>query len=286
MSIAIAEKANTDYTPRYTKFADQFFPPESDPYLYGWRIIQRVKADGSVSPEYMPLTLEDILHPQEEDFRVHTTDHTDFCTYIETIFINQLKDDPLFRVFQDVRIKWDHPWIRPHGPDVIVVHGVEGTKNWSTFDISAENAKPLLIVEVVSPSTRLVDVETKVGEYALVGVPYYIIIDRLTAKDADTYILRAYELQNGRYQLIEHDQNSRVWLPPVNCSIGIEDNRVACYSKHGERLLGAKELDSALKSVQSDLEQEKARAEQEATRANAAEAEIERLKALLAQRNA
>src|SRR5262245_32431575 len=43
-------------------------PP--DPFYYGWRMRRHVAADGTETLEQIPLTLEDVLHPQEGDFIV------------------------------------------------------------------------------------------------------------------------------------------------------------------------------------------------------------------------
>jgi hypothetical protein len=46
-----------------------------DPFRYGWRYVKRVLPDGTVDLEQMPLTLEDVLHPQEEDHISYTNLH-------------------------------------------------------------------------------------------------------------------------------------------------------------------------------------------------------------------
>jgi hypothetical protein len=46
-----------------------------DPFRYGWRSVRRVRPNGVPEYEQVPLTLEDILHPQEGDFSTHSQDH-------------------------------------------------------------------------------------------------------------------------------------------------------------------------------------------------------------------
>ena len=47
----------------------------ADPYFYGWRFVARPRPDGTVERVQVPLTAEDVLHPQEEDFIVQTSEH-------------------------------------------------------------------------------------------------------------------------------------------------------------------------------------------------------------------
>jgi hypothetical protein len=47
-------------------------PPESDPYCYGTRMARRRQADGSYQMLRLPLTVWDVLHPQEGDHVVQS----------------------------------------------------------------------------------------------------------------------------------------------------------------------------------------------------------------------
>ena len=42
-------------------------PADQPEFPYGWREVQRALPDGSVEFDRIPLTLEDVLHPQEGD---------------------------------------------------------------------------------------------------------------------------------------------------------------------------------------------------------------------------
>jgi len=55
---------------------------KNDPYPYGWRYIRFQNPDGEERWEQVPLTLEDIPHPQVGDFRMHSEEHERFCTYL------------------------------------------------------------------------------------------------------------------------------------------------------------------------------------------------------------
>lgn len=61
---------------------------------------------------------------------------------------------------------------------------------------------PLLAVEVLSPSTRRVDVTLKHSRYEAAGCPSYWVID------PDALSLTAWQLENGRYVEVAHVEGS------------------------------------------------------------------------------
>jgi len=90
-------------------------------------------------------------------------------------------------------------------PDVLVARPTDlGPKNLP--------AAPLLAVEVLSPSTRLYDLNTKRSAYEKMGVPSYWVVD-LTGPG----VLTVFELDDaGRYRQVAHvegDQEFVATLP-------------------------------------------------------------------------
>src|SRR5262249_34942033 len=150
---------------------------EEDPYRYGWRYVKRKLRNGRVDYDQVPLTLEDVLHPAEGVFIVQTYKHDRVCTYLATVFRAGLAGDPAAVVLHDVRIAWDRPRLRPHGPDIAVIFGVREVRDWGTFHVAEEGVRPELIVEVTSPETRSLDLRRKPGHYGRAGVPLYVIAD-------------------------------------------------------------------------------------------------------------
>jgi len=68
---------------------------------------------------------------------------------------------------------------------------------------------PTLVVEVISPSTTLIDRSTKGQLYARHGVPYYWIVDPAGRS------IEAFTLSEGRYQLVTRATGAGpVSLPP------------------------------------------------------------------------
>jgi Uma2 family endonuclease len=85
-------------------------------------------------------------------------------------------------------------------PDMLIVCR-EITKKFLDFP-------PVLVVEVLSPSTVLRDRNTKFEKYQQQGVKYYLMVDI----DRETFEL--YELQDEEYVLVNHDYNQ-----PINFTL-------------------------------------------------------------------
>src|SRR5437016_1022198 len=108
--------------------------PESDPYRYGWRYVRVTRPDGAEEFDQVPLTLEDVLFPEEGDFIVQSDPHDSDRGYLKAVFKARLGDDPTAVVLSDCRVDWNIPRVRPLGPDVAVFFGVRRRILWSTFD--------------------------------------------------------------------------------------------------------------------------------------------------------
>ncbi len=219
---------------------------KADPFFYGWRYVLRPLPNGDFYREQVPLTLEDILHPEEDDFRVHALEHEDICAYLYGVFKAQVAPDPHAIVMYDVRVAWANRTVRPHTPDVSVVFGVKQYKNWSTFDEQIEGTKPSLIVEVTSPSTRQIDLIDKFDQYDLVGVPYYIMIDLTPRVDTVEYRILGYESGPKGYVNMIPNQQGWLWLPPLKVWLGLEGQVPRCYDAAGQKLGDYTQLHTAL----------------------------------------
>jgi hypothetical protein len=77
---------------------------QADPYRYGWRYVRRENPDGSSTMEQVPLTLEDVLHPQEGDQVTQSDAHQRRRRYLCNGLEAQLADDPTAVVLDDVRV--------------------------------------------------------------------------------------------------------------------------------------------------------------------------------------
>jgi Uma2 family endonuclease len=209
---------------------------DDDPFRFGWRHVRHEQPDGTETWERVPLTLEDVLHPQEEDFIVQNAAHARRQRYIADVFSIRLADDPTAVVLADVRVAWDVPGITAHGPDIAVILGVKQIRDWGTFDVAEEGVRPILIVELTSPSTASLDRSNKLEEYDLVGVETYIIVDSVTRGGVTTLRLLGYTLTPAGYRVLPPNERGWLWLDVVRVWLGITDNEVVCYDEAGQPL--------------------------------------------------
>jgi colicin import membrane protein len=250
----------------------------ADLYRYGWRYVRRDQAEGAYVMEQTPLTLEDVLHPQEGDQVTHSDAHKRRRRYLVNVLEAQLAQDSTAVVLDDVRVAWDHPDLKPHRPDIAVILGVRARKNWSTFDVEAEGVRPVLIIEITSPETASIDRSNKLEEYDLAGVPLYVIVDTVMLRKEPALRLLAYTQTPTGYVVLPPDERGRIWLAPVRIWLGVENQEIVCYDETGQPLGDYRALAEALAGeTQSRLEAEQ-RAETAEARIRELEAELERLR--------
>jgi Uma2 family endonuclease len=211
---------------------DGFDP--TDPFFYGWREVERVTATGEVVFDMVPLTEEDALHPLEEDHVTQGSAHGRRCRYLADVIEGQMSDIPTALVLADVRVDWGVTGVRPHGPDVAVFLGVGERRDWGTFHVKAEGARPVLVVEVTSPATVRNDREKKRGHYALARIPLYVLVDPLAARRPGLPTLVGYTLVGDDYQEMALDERGYLWLEPVRLWLGFVDGEVVCLDEAGQ----------------------------------------------------
>jgi len=257
---------------------------KKDPYPYGWREAMRILPDGTEVLERTPLTLEDILHPQVGDYRMHDEEHERFCNYLYNVLAARLAAQPDAVVLHDLRVAWAHPSLRAHGPDIAVIFNLRRHINWSTFSEEEEGTKPSLIIEIVSPSTRSTDVVTKVDHYARVGVPNYIIVDRFERQGVMVRELVGYRLTPDGYEELSPNTDGRLWLEPVNLWLGLDGEDLVCYEESGEAILDYVGVTEARAEAEARAKAEAEARAAEAEALAAAEVRIRQLEAELQRR--
>lgn len=244
---------------------------QTEPFRYGWRYVQQVGDDGAITVEQLPLTLEDVLHPEENDQVTHSDAHQRRRRYLCNVFEARFASDPHMVVLDDVRVKWDAPDLKPQGPDIMVIGGVRERKNWSTFDVAAEGVRPTLIIEITSPETRVLDLTFKLDEYDLAGVPLYVIVDTVQRRGQEVLRLLGYRQTEAAYEVLSPDAQGRLSLAPLGIALGVRDNELVCYDEAGNVLGDYVALDAARAAAEQ-------RAEAAEERLRALEAELRQLR--------
>lgn len=230
--------------------------------FYGWRYLKVVLPDGTEDLEQVPLTLEDVLHPQEGD-------------HIPQNFVHQIDERYLSNICTAWESKLDHGLVLT---DCIVDWGIAGLGNLCP-DISAfEKLKKrppesfgifyvrtcggccVLAVEIVSPDTRRNDVKLKLVEYHRARVKLYVIIDQ--KKENGRRELRAYRYKTAGYEKIELDRSGRILVKHLGIRIGLKDNRVVCFDAETDQELGDY---AQVEQAYAHSEQARTEAERQAT---------------------
>jgi colicin import membrane protein len=205
-------------------------PPdrEADPFRYGWRDVPRTQPDGSVTWERLPLSLEDVLHPQEGDVIPESTRHDLERSYVAGVCRAGLAGRRGSLVLSDCLIDWGLEDLRDHAPDIAPVLDVtDPERERGKFYVAREGTRPFLVVEIVSPDTRVNDVERKLEEYYRAGVPLYVIVDEEWA-GAPRRLLAFRRTPRG-YEAVPPDEHGRVLLEGVGIRLGLRENHLVCY---------------------------------------------------------
>jgi Uma2 family endonuclease len=152
------------------------------------------------------------------------------------------------------------------GPDVFFVGGVDGRDDREAWVVWEEGGRyPDLIVELLSPSTARVDRTTKKELYERVfRTPEYFLYDPETEK------LEGFRLLDGSYQPLKPDAQGRLWSRELGLWLGLWQGLRTRLDTTWLRL-----YDPEGRLIPTPEEAERQRAE-------AAEAEIARLRARLA----
>jgi hypothetical protein len=262
--------------------------PKPDPYRYGWRYVRVVAADGSETFDRVPLTLEDVLFPEEEDFIADSNAHNGDVHYLTNVFEVQLAKDPTAVVLWKCRVDWNLPGVRPLGSDIAVFLGVKRSRDWSTFSVAKERARPALVVEVTNPNTRQNDLGPKVDYYHRAGVPLYLIADVPERTPERRITLIGYRHAPRGYVRVAPDEKGLIDLEPVRLCVGVTRHhrgayhRLACYDPTtGQEIADYTTLVQALERVQAAgrVREAEARAQAEAKARAAAEQRIRELEA-------
>ena len=99
-------------------------PPPTQPsvldrkkiYEFGWRDVPRLGLDGNTTMERVPLTLEDLLHPQWGDVILQNTAHDNDCHYLKGQFKARLSNNPTALTLHDCQVAWDVPGLGAPAP--------------------------------------------------------------------------------------------------------------------------------------------------------------------------
>jgi len=262
-------------------------PPKiQDPFAIGYRWVTTTLPDGKKESIEVPLTEEDFLYPQEDDRFMLTPQHILTTRYLHLAIESACRTRPDVKVFCDHRIDWQHDDLRPNGPDVIVFdHYPQPIRpRRATLPVLDEGARPLLIVEVTSPSTRNKDLEDKLTIFHDAGVPVYLIVDMPEEdSDADPVILAHRYEPEGYVDMDAGDLG--YWVESVGMWFAIEDGELVAYDATRNRILEYAEVEqlAEAETQRADEAEQRELAERKRADAERKRAEAEKQRAVTAE---
>ena len=213
-------------------------PPHDDPFRLGWRYVKETTPEGEVIIRQIPLTDEDVLHPQEGDYIMITGRHDRVRVYLNTALESPFAGLKDILVLSDQRVDWGSKYGWAHGPDIAAFSDVQGTfsDDAGTFYMAKMKAKALLVIEATSPATRDKDFGAKFREYFLVGVPVYVIIDLPCDGEPGDIYLHGFQAGKTQYEPLPKDDKGRLWLAAVGLWLGVDGDMVYLADAQGNRV--------------------------------------------------
>ncbi len=242
-----------------------------------------VQPDGDVVVEKIPLTLDVLLHPREDDQVSQSKPHHKKLNPLADTLERFLERQPGVGVFSELMILWEQLGERDVAPDVYVVKGVRDRDAVDgSFDPVAEKANPCLVIEVVSTGSRAMvrkDEEKNPELFATMGVEDLVLVYPPRPGTEQRLRLDARRLTApGRYRANRPDPEGWTRLLSVDLRIKVtEDGERLLIEdiKTGERLLTSVEEETARRAAEERAAAEARRADQEA-KARRQEAEARR----------
>lgn len=163
----------------------------------------------------------------------------------------------------------------------------------SAYNLDGE-LPPSFVAEVTSKKSHLKDLEKNVPFYFGLGIPSYLVIDAITStnRPRKQIQLHLWRMVNGQVMKMAPDRNNRLAIPELGVSVSVWGRRFRFEDLNtGEVLQDAEELIKTCQAEADRAETEARRADAEAQRAEtevaarqAAEAELAKLKAFLANK--
>lgn len=266
---------------------------DEDDFVYGFRYVPYGSTDGDEMGR-IPLTLDDVLHPQLDDVVNQSGYHFLLCERLTNILATYLAHTPEMTVLQDVLIQLRPRKRKTFAPDSIVVRDMHTFPQDTGYRPWQHGGHPVLIIEVTSNSTRHQDVfsakpkRNKYNHYQRLGVPYYVIIDAAARSHDEAPALWGYVLRRRVYVPMAPDEHGRLWIAPIQASLGPYSTVVTWFDANGRRLPTHTEQQELTRQeriraehAEARAEHAEARAEEERARVQALEEELRQLKARL-----
>jgi Uma2 family endonuclease len=242
-----------------------------------------VQPDGDVVVEQIPLTLDVLLHPREDDQVTQSRPHHKKLNPLADTLERFLERQSGVGVFSDLLILWEQLGERNVSPDVYVVKGLRDREAIDrNFDPVAEGAGPCLVIEVVSTGSREMvqkDAEENPKLFARMEVEDLVLLYPPRPATSERLRLDVRRLgASGRYRANPPDPEGWIRLPSVGLRIKADEDGERLLIEDvrtGERLRTSVEEEAARRAAEERAEQEAQARRQEAAARRAAEERAE-----------
>jgi Uma2 family endonuclease len=227
--------------------------PADDRFRFGYRPTRIEHPDGTEEWTRVPLTLDDVLHPQLGDVIPTSIQHVKDCFYLYGIFESRLKRVENGLVLSDCLINWGRKDMRNHAPDVSVFSNLsfQPSSACGLFHLKEHNAKCLFLIELVSPNTRENDVVHKKQHYHLLGIPLYIIVD--WEKEDRPRTIRGFRYEQDGW--VDITVNEQVVIERFGVALAVREGRtVAIDLQTGEVQLDFLAQSERIQEMLAELE--------------------------------
>ncbi len=265
-----------------TLSASPFLPPPDLP-TFDWDVgYKEIYNPKTGKTDRFPLTLLDLLYPQEEQEGVLIVVTQSFLHDLWTAWLKVMLQNFLgsnWLITHDVLIRWDYA--SGKSPDIAAFPNTPMPTDQKSYRVGIDGASPVFVLEIISDSTRQADLHAKRLHYAAVGIKEYLIIDLSTAS---SWQLLGYRLEDRPfYNEIRPDSDGGLTFATIGLRfVAPGDESIDVYEiETGQKLLRPDELKSVADAESARADAESARADAEAEARVKAETRIAELEARL-----
>jgi hypothetical protein len=206
-------------------------------FEFGWRYVSEINAEGKTTLREVALTLEDLLFPQEGDQTVESHAHQLDRDYATAVFRTRQFLPPETFVSSDLLIDWGVAGIGNTAADVAVFSGLaeQPAHQTSTLRLTQSRERCRLVMEIVSPNSRVNDVQRKLELYHEVGIAMYVILDQEGA--GTPRYLHGYRWTENEYEEMELTEQGRLRVDFLGLDLAVINERLVCFDiESGEEL--------------------------------------------------
>lgn len=237
--------------------------------------------------DQVPLTLLDVLYPQEDEAIVMPeSPYHDPWVRLLAFMLESFLAVHDWLILSDVLIHPARKGVPPKAPDLAAIPGGRlPDLAEKSYHVERDGPVPAFVVEITSEDTRVTDLQEKTLYYAAVGIREMLIVD-FWPEDAGPWRLLGYRLEDSPYyQELEPDSEGGLTFETVGLRfVAVDRERIDVYNAEtGERLLTPDELRAYAESEATARADAEARIEEESAARAEAEAHAAELEARVAE---